>query len=66
MPTYNTMDSMKHQPTGNIFCMTPILVEGFVEPGRLLGDQGPPILFLSMFYLSGHLKFLVDENKTNN
>ena len=57
------MWSISHQPTAGIFCMTPILVAGLVESRDLLGHQGLPMLYLSVFYISAHLKSLVDEEK---
>jgi hypothetical protein len=42
------------------------LVARLVETRHLFAHQGLPILYLLMFYLSGHLKSLVDKEKTRN
>jgi hypothetical protein len=60
------MESITHQPTAGIFCMTPILVAGLVEARHMLGHQGLPVLLLSMFYFSGLLKSSMDVEKMSN
>jgi len=62
----NVMKSITHQPTAGILCMTPILVAGLVEARHLLGHQVLPMLYLSLVYISGHLKSLMDTEKTSS
>jgi len=57
------MGSITHQPTAGIICMTHILVAGLVEARDLLSHQGLLVLCLSVFYISAHLKSLVEEEK---